>query len=221
MIKLSVPNLEKWIHSFVQNLTFQVSPISIKRMNKISFTYYDGYRMNFELLVEVLKDIVKKNTLDVTDMQSVCRFIEKQTKFLDKCVYPESTFLSIYYHNHINKKTVQSIRDIKMSKDAREEKAVKCKGRALKLKREAAIKECDQICNVGSIKRVMLDEKSKDSLVTKSKNISLKELGVRNGITACVRQEAALNERYFQLHINHAEFMKSVHITLYIASKVI
>lgn len=36
-----------------------------------------------------------------------------------------------------------------------------------------------------------------------------------------IRQKTLLNEEYLQLYINNVEFMKNVHVTLHVASKVI
>ncbi|RLU23075.1 hypothetical protein DMN91_005353 [Ooceraea biroi] len=226
MVELSVLNLEKWVHSFVQNLSFHVSPICNKKMDKINFTCYvdADYHMNFELIAEryykLLKDIAKKNALDVTDTQSVCCFIEKQTMFLDKYVYSENTLLLMYHHNHINKKIVQSIREIKINKNARERKAIVFKIESSKLKRET-VDDYSHMCNTKSTRTVISDQKSEDPLLTKSRNICSKKLDVAKSITAYIRQKTVVNERYLQLYINDVEFMKNVHITLYIASKVI
>ncbi|EZA53335.1 hypothetical protein X777_06414 [Ooceraea biroi] len=224
MVELSVLNLEKWVHSFVQNLSFHVSPICNKKMDKINFTCYvdADYHMNFELIAEryykLLKDIAKKNALDVTDTQSVCCFIEKQTMFLDKYVYSENTLLLMYHHNHINKKIVQSIREIKINKNARERKAIVFKIESSKLKRET-VDDYSHMCNTKSTRTVISDQKSEDPLLTKSRNICSKKLDVAKSITAYIRQKTVVNERYLQLYINDVEFMKNVHITLYIASK--
>jgi len=222
MVELFVPNLEKWIHSFVQNLTFQVSPIYSKKMNKINFTCHvdANYHMNSELTTKMLKDIAKK-ILDITDVQIVYHFIERQTNFLNKCIYSESIFLSMYHHNHINKKIMQSIRDIKINKSMRKWQTIFYKTKSSKLKLET-LNDYNQIYSKKTAK-IMSNEKSGDLLVRKPKIISYhsKKFSVTKSIVAYINQETILNERYLQLYVNDVEFIKNMHIILYIASKVI
>jgi len=184
--------------------------------------------MNSKLAAEMLKDIAKKSILDITDVQSVYHFIERQTNFLDKCVYSESIFLSMYYYNHINKKIMRNIRDIKINKNMREWQTTFYKTKSSKLKREA-VNDYGQMYNKNPannnvrseiLQIIMSDQKSGDLSLIKS-TINSKKFSVTKSIVAYINQETILNERYLQLYVNDVEFMKNVHIILYIASKVI
>jgi hypothetical protein len=175
--------------------------------------------MNSELTVEMLKDIAKK-ILDITDVQSIYHFIGRQTHFLDKCIYSEGIFLSMYHHNHINKKIMQSIRDIKINKSTRKWQTVFYKTNSSKLKHEA-VNDYGQMCNKKTAEIIMSDQKSGDLSVRKPRTIDSKKFSITKSIVAYINQETVLNERYLQFYVNDIEFMKNIHIILYIASKVI
>jgi len=176
--------------------------------------------MNSELTVKMLKDIAKK-ILDITDVQIVCNFIKRQTNFLNKCIYSESIFLSMYHHNHINKKIMQGIRDIKINKSMRKWQTIFYKTKSSKLKLET-LNDYDQMYSKKTAKIIMSNKKSGDVSVRKPKIISYhsKKFSVTKSIVAYINQETILNERYLQLYVNDVEFIKNMHIILYIASKV-
>lgn len=206
-------DVEKLIHLFVQNLTFQVSPSCNKKLDRVNFiSCIDvACRTNLEFLRigEKSKDIAMNGTLDldIADVRSVRNFIETQTKFLDKFVYPNNIPLLTCHFDRINKKIVQKINETDQDAKEREIKYYKNKSSQVKeqkLKR-TTVDDNRQICDA-NVKRT---------------DACLKESNFIESIAERTRQEAVLNEEYLQLYINDVEFMKNVHVTLYVASKVI
>lgn len=60
-----------------------------------------------------------------------------------------------------------------------------------------------------------------DLLFVKRTYTYLKKSDFIESIAGHTWQETILNEEYLQLYINNVEFMKNVHVTLYVCSKVI
>lgn len=206
-------DVEKLIHLFVQNLTFQVSSSCNKKLDRVNFiSCIDvACRANLEFLRigEKSKDIAMNGTLDIADVRSVCDFIETQTKFLDKFVYPNNIPLLTCHFDRINKKIVQRINETDQDAKEREIKYYKNK--------------CSQV-KEQKLKRITIDDNRHRQICdanVKRTDACLKESNFIESIAERTRQEAVLNEEYLQLYINDVEFMKNVHVTLYVASKVI
>lgn len=228
MVELSALDVGKLIHLFVKNLTLQVSSNCNKKLDKINFiSCIDiAYQTNLDLLKigEKSKDIAMHSTLDIADVQSVRHFIETQTKFLDKFVYPNNIPILTCHFDHINKKIVQKINET--DKNIKERKAKCYKNKFSQLKKQkleqVTIENNQQICDANVTKMILIPEQiCGDLLFIKGTNTCLKESNFIENIAEHTWQEAVLNEEYLQLHINNLEFMKNVHVTLYVANKTL
>lgn len=226
MVELSVLDVEKLIHLFVENLTFQVSSNCNKKLDKINFISCKdiAYQTNLKLLKigEKSKDIAMNSTLDIADVQSVRHFIETQTKFLDKFVYPNNIPILTCHLHHINKKIVQKINEANKNMEERKTKYNKNKfSQKQKLKR--AITENNQQIYDANVTEILLvpEQIHQDLLFVKTTNACLKEGNFTESIAEHTWQETVLSEKYLQLYIDNLEFMKKAHVTLYVASKVI
>lgn len=227
MVELSALDVEKLIHLFVQNLTFKISSNCNKKLDKINFMpcIDVASQTNLELLRigEKSKDITINNTLDIDNVQSVRYFIETQTKFLDKFVYPINTLLLTCYLDNINKKIVQKVNETDKNIIERNTRCYNKSSYLKKQKLERIIsKNNQQICNANVTETILVPQWIHGDLVfVKRTNTCLKKSDFIESIAEHTWQEAILNEEYLQLYINNVEFMKNVHVTLYVSSKVI
>ncbi|XP_050453076.1 uncharacterized protein LOC126852367 isoform X1 [Cataglyphis hispanica] len=226
MVELSVLDVRKLIHLFVESLTLQVSSNCNKKRDKINFISCKdiSYQTNLELLKigENSKDIATNSILDITDVQSVRHFIETQTKFLDKFFYLNNIPILTCHLDHINKKIVQKIHEADKNMEKCKTKCNKNKFLQKQKLKRVTTENNQQIYDANVTEILLVPEQiHKDLLFVKRTNACLKKDNFAESITEHTWQETMLNEEYLQLYINNLEFIKKVHVTLYVASKTL
>ncbi|KZC08701.1 hypothetical protein WN55_10723 [Dufourea novaeangliae] len=110
MFEVSTLNVDKFVHTFIQNLRIESS--TWRNHNKITFIKYvdRACRIKQQLLytAEKIRDIPQN--LDFSNEKSVQYFIEKHTTLFDKLTSLSNTQILSSYLKNINTKILQKVR---------------------------------------------------------------------------------------------------------------
>ncbi|XP_076643074.1 uncharacterized protein LOC143353545 isoform X2 [Halictus rubicundus] len=140
MIQLSMLNVDKFVHTFIQNLGLRIESPVCKNRNKITFINYvdKTYRIKDRLLfaVEKIKEINIQQNLDFSDERNVRYFIEEHTSLSDKLnSWNNKQILSSHLKN-INTKILQKVKARKRNNETIKKVEVKLSNKNLSCKRK-------------------------------------------------------------------------------------
>ncbi|XP_017764440.1 PREDICTED: uncharacterized protein LOC108553886 [Eufriesea mexicana] len=112
MFDFSKFNMDKLVHTFIQNLGLKIESHACKKFNKITFvTNIDNlYKIKQFYPAEKIKEINMQQDMDLTVENNIKYFMEKHTSFFDKFTYLNNTQMLTSHLRSINTKILQKIR---------------------------------------------------------------------------------------------------------------
>lgn len=112
MFEFSKFNMDKFVHTFIQNLGLRIETHACKKFNKITFvTSIDNfYKIKQFYSAEKVKEINIQQDMDFTVENNIKYFMEKHASFFDKLTYLNNTQISTSHLKSINTKILQRIK---------------------------------------------------------------------------------------------------------------
>lgn len=112
MFKMSKFNMDKFIHTFIQNLGLRIESCTCKKFNKIAFmTNIDkSYTLKQLYPAEEIKEVNVQQDLDFSTEKNIKYFMEKHANLFDKLTYLNNTQILNSHLKNINSKILQKIK---------------------------------------------------------------------------------------------------------------
>lgn len=112
MFKMSKFNMDKFIHTFIQNLGLRIESCTCKKFNKIAFmTNIDkSYTLKELYPAEEIKEVNVQQDLDFSTEKNIKYFMEKHANLFDKLTYLNNTQILNSHLKNINSKILQKIK---------------------------------------------------------------------------------------------------------------
>ncbi|KAK9294239.1 hypothetical protein QLX08_011068 [Tetragonisca angustula] len=147
MFEISKFNMDKFIHTFMENLGLRIE--ACKKFNKITFvTSIDKSHIMKQLYsMEEMKEINVQQCLDFSTEKNIEYFIKKHAKLFDKFTYLNNAQILTSHLKNINTKLLQRVR-VKRKHDGTIRKGeIKAWNKTIKLKTNLANKLNGPKCN--------------------------------------------------------------------------
>ncbi|XP_076278939.1 uncharacterized protein LOC143208395 isoform X1 [Lasioglossum baleicum] len=140
MIQLSMLNVDKFVHTFIQNLGLRIEKPVCRNLNKITFIKYvdEAYRIKDRLLfaLEKIKEINIQQNLDFSNERDVRYFIEEHTRLSDKLNSWSNRQILASHLKNINIKILQKVKARKRNTETMKKVEVKLSNKNLSCKRK-------------------------------------------------------------------------------------
>lgn len=105
-------NMDKFIHTFIQNLGLRIESCTYKKFNKIAFMTNIDKSCTLKQLypAEEIKEVNIQQDLDFSTEKNIKHFMEKHANLFDKLTYLNNTQILNSHLKNINSKILQKIK---------------------------------------------------------------------------------------------------------------
>ncbi|XP_076640546.1 uncharacterized protein LOC143352141 isoform X1 [Colletes latitarsis] len=114
MFEVPTFNVDKFVHTLIQNLGLRIQSPVYKNFNKITFNKYvdRACRINQQLFytIERIRDINIKQNLDFSNEKDIQYYIEKHTRLFDKFASLSNTWISKSHLKNLNVRILQKVK---------------------------------------------------------------------------------------------------------------
>ncbi|CAK9796908.1 hypothetical protein ANTPLA_LOCUS1005 [Anthophora plagiata] len=114
MFEMLTFNVDKFVHTFIQNLGFKKESNVCKKFSNIGFISHIDKPYKIKQLLfyslEKMREVNVQENLDFSNEKHLKYFIEKHFNFFDKLIYFNNTQILTSYLKNINAKILQNIR---------------------------------------------------------------------------------------------------------------
>nr|XP_034186780.1 uncharacterized protein LOC117607320 [Osmia lignaria] len=114
MFEISTFNVDKLIHTFIQNFGLKIKSSAYNNSNKVAFVSYVDrtckIKQQLSCSTAKINEINMQQQWDFTNEKDIQRFIEKHTNFFDKMIFLKNTGILTSPLKNINTKILQKVR---------------------------------------------------------------------------------------------------------------
>ncbi|XP_053994304.1 uncharacterized protein LOC128884740 [Hylaeus volcanicus] len=143
MLEVPMFSVDKFVHTFVQNLGLRIQSPVYKNFSKISFIKYIDRTCKVKeqlfCTIEKIKDINVQQNLDFSNEKDIRYFIEKHTRFSDKFTSSSNTHILTSHLKNINVKILEKVRARKRHFDNIKEREIKISNKNTSCKKKLRI----------------------------------------------------------------------------------
>lgn len=241
MFEISIFNVDKFIHTLIQNLRLKIKSPIYNNFKKIAFvTYIDRtckIKQQLPCFVDISNEINIQRNWDFSNEKDIQYFIEKHTSFFDKLISLRNTGTLTFPLKNINLKILQQVR--KRKKDNENTKKLEIK---IKKKRSLSfISDKDKCLKFYKYKKnkfgkAAICENSKtlnQDIITFNNPIDVNIFETKNqqdfvnynlsdDMISVTEKQIKIAQKFLFLHIKNKDYIKrNIQITLYISKKTI
>lgn len=114
MFEISTFNVDKLIHTFIQNFGLKIKSSAYNNSNKVAFVSYVDrtckIKQQLSCSIAKINEINMQQQWDFTNEKDIQCFIEKHTTFFDKIISLSNTGILTFPLKNINTKILQKVR---------------------------------------------------------------------------------------------------------------